>query len=70
MFIVAFAEGVNTTAVVAVGTDPVLQNDVLLQVAGVPPIHVAWAAAGRAETTPIARQATPAANAKRFIAPP
>jgi hypothetical protein len=41
MFIVAAAEGVNTTAVEAVGTAPVDQNDVLLHVAGVLPVHVA-----------------------------
>jgi hypothetical protein len=41
MFIVAFAEAVNTTAVESVGTEPVDQNDGSFHVAGVEPVHVA-----------------------------
>jgi hypothetical protein len=42
MFIWAPADGVNTTAVEAVGTEPVDQDNVLFHVAGVvAPVHVA-----------------------------
>jgi hypothetical protein len=39
-FIVALVVAENTTAVEAVGTAPVDQNDVLLHVAGVEPVQV------------------------------